>query len=251
MILIARCPNCDTVFRLTVTQLQAQDGKVCCGQCRCVFNAFSTLSLVAESQIASITPMVTVEQGEQPTPAVAEMVDAAGEAPDFLAPPKTHQKTSRSLWVASCFLLIVLLWQFMHGYRSELAIASPAWRTFLENYCAVMQCSIALPKQLALLSLESSELQFNSDDASDEISLTAIIRNHAVFPQQLPILLLSLTDVNDRVVASQRLRPQDYIAPEAMATIQAGFPPQSEIVIQRHFRLETIEAMGYRLELYY
>ncbi len=251
MIFITRCTNCYTVFRLTVMQLQARDGKVCCGQCRCVFNAFSTLSLVADTQISSITPMVSVGQSEQTIPATVEMADAAGEMPNFLASPTTPLKTSYGLRMASCFLLIVLLWQLMHGYRNELAIASQAWRVFMENYCNIMQCSVALPQQLALLSLESSELQFSPDDALNEISLTAVIRNHAAFPQQLPMLLLSLTDVNDRVVAGRKLRPQDYVVPDAMGKVEAEFPAHGEMVIKRHFRLETIRAMGYRLELLY
>ncbi len=39
-----RCPNCETVYRVTPQQLQASSGQVRCGRCREVFDAFSTLS---------------------------------------------------------------------------------------------------------------------------------------------------------------------------------------------------------------
>jgi predicted Zn finger-like uncharacterized protein len=35
-----RCPGCNTVFRVTSEQLRAKMGKVRCGQCQFVFNAF-------------------------------------------------------------------------------------------------------------------------------------------------------------------------------------------------------------------
>ena len=38
-----RCPQCETVFRVTPTQLKARAGKVRCGQCQSVFNALDTL----------------------------------------------------------------------------------------------------------------------------------------------------------------------------------------------------------------
>ncbi|MFT3848072.1 MAG: DUF3426 domain-containing protein [Propionivibrio sp.] len=39
----SRCPNCQTVFRVTPEQLKARAGKVRCGQCQSVFNALDSL----------------------------------------------------------------------------------------------------------------------------------------------------------------------------------------------------------------
>ena len=39
----SRCPNCQTVFRVTPEQLRARAGKVRCGQCQAVFNALDSL----------------------------------------------------------------------------------------------------------------------------------------------------------------------------------------------------------------
>jgi len=38
-----RCPACDTVFRVTSEQLRLKAGKVRCGHCQGVFNAFDQL----------------------------------------------------------------------------------------------------------------------------------------------------------------------------------------------------------------
>jgi len=253
MIFITRCTNCHSIFRLTVAQLRVQDGRVRCGQCRSIFNALSTLAIAADTQIASITLLSTIEQFEQPVTVGAELVNDAGERFNFLDAPATNQSSSRSLRVVNYILLVLLLWQLIHGFRSEIAVASPAWRSVLENYCAVMQCDIALPRQLSLLNLESSELKFNStdDDGKNEINLTAIISNQAPFSQELPALLLSLTNVNNQVVASQILYPQDYLSPEALDKIKTEFPAKHEILIQRQLKFEAAEVEGYRLELRY
>ena len=34
-----RCPQCQTVFRITAAQLKARDGRVRCGRCQNVFRA--------------------------------------------------------------------------------------------------------------------------------------------------------------------------------------------------------------------
>jgi len=47
-----RCPACSTVFRVTSDQLRAKAGKVRCGYCQAVFNAFD--ELIDETQPAAV-----------------------------------------------------------------------------------------------------------------------------------------------------------------------------------------------------
>ena len=48
-----RCPDCQTIFRVTPEQLKARAGKVRCGQCQTVFNALDSL---LEENIAATAP---------------------------------------------------------------------------------------------------------------------------------------------------------------------------------------------------
>lgn len=60
-----RCPVCTTVFRVTTEQLRLRAGKVRCGHCQAVFNAFDALvSEVHEPLIE--TPQVEEPQVEEP-----------------------------------------------------------------------------------------------------------------------------------------------------------------------------------------
>ena len=51
-----RCPACSTVFRVTSDQLRAKAGKVRCGYCQAVFNAFD--ELIDETQAVATQPLV-------------------------------------------------------------------------------------------------------------------------------------------------------------------------------------------------
>jgi predicted Zn finger-like uncharacterized protein len=42
--LVTRCPDCQTSFRITVATLQEADGRVRCGRCETVFSAFNSLT---------------------------------------------------------------------------------------------------------------------------------------------------------------------------------------------------------------
>jgi predicted Zn finger-like uncharacterized protein len=78
-----RCPNCQTVFRITSEQLKARAGKVRCGHCQVVFNAFDSLIEEREERKewdpASVsTPASAVDTHVKPEPvsAAATSVDA-------------------------------------------------------------------------------------------------------------------------------------------------------------------------------
>ena len=51
---ITRCPNCETTFRVTSSQLSVADGKVRCGTCLRVFNASDHMLLENYDDEASI-----------------------------------------------------------------------------------------------------------------------------------------------------------------------------------------------------
>lgn len=74
MALVARCPDCFTVFRVTPLHLQAHGGEVRCGQCNHIFNGFAALLTMEEPE--TIKPVKTGEA-------------AIGEA------SKTSESTSR------------------------------------------------------------------------------------------------------------------------------------------------------------
>jgi predicted Zn finger-like uncharacterized protein len=92
MSLLTRCPHCDTLFRVTPSQLQARGGKVRCGRCMNVFDGFQALAV--EEGDAPSEPVRFDPERAPPTPvppSAGASVDLAPPAPAFVepAPPTT------------------------------------------------------------------------------------------------------------------------------------------------------------------
>lgn len=245
MTLITRCPGCHAVFRLTGIQLHACNGDVRCGRCRRVFNGFVTLITVPEACIhpVAISAESIPDQPESDNVAVVPVAESSFPADHFGVQPSV-QENLRWWLIPNALLLLLLLGQFMHAYRTEIFITFPAFQPILGRYCDLMQCEIDLPRHLHLLSLESSDLRVNSSAEPDVVALSAIIRNHAPFPQALPALLLTLTDSDEEPLASRIFTVEDYLD---SVTVLNG---DSEIQVQCFLNIE-LDAVGYKLELIY
>ena len=79
-----RCTHCDTVFRVTPQQLQVSSGKVRCGRCNEVFDAFSSLSAQLPAAVPQeAAPPGPIESFEPPpswTVATQDLDEPAAEA---------------------------------------------------------------------------------------------------------------------------------------------------------------------------
>jgi predicted Zn finger-like uncharacterized protein len=79
-----RCPACGTVFRVTSDQLRAKAGKVRCGYCQAVFNAFD--ELIDETQPAAVTQSPAEEQVNLEAAAVEYVADERADTIAAAAP---------------------------------------------------------------------------------------------------------------------------------------------------------------------
>ena len=86
-----RCPDCQTIFRVTPEQLKARAGKVRCGHCQSVFNALDSL-------LDDETKIVTSRLGPDRF-RVAGTAEFNGENKDIRA-DRTRPLID---WVARCF----------------------------------------------------------------------------------------------------------------------------------------------------
>lgn len=96
-----RCPACSTTFRVTSEQLRLKAGKVRCGQCFAVFNAFESLidedtdipaqeSPAAPEKISApeIQPIAAETEIKQAAPTInTPKIEAAAEATEISEPP--------------------------------------------------------------------------------------------------------------------------------------------------------------------
>ncbi|MBK6355305.1 MAG: DUF3426 domain-containing protein [Betaproteobacteria bacterium] len=151
----------------------------------------------------------------------------------------------RAVWpfiVVAILLFIGLFGQMMYFFRTDIVLRFPAVAGLYE-FAAV---DIPLPRNAALVSIETSDLQ--SDNARGLFVLQAMLKNRAAYIQDWPALELSLTDVNDAVVSRRIMFAADYLPP---GTTSDAFPANGEIAVKLWIEAKESGASGYRLYIFY
>lgn len=281
MALVTLCPECRTTFRITPEQLKACGGEVRCGHCQQVFNSFATLITVDESEIGESRQLTNHQLAEQkrdntadarvisglPGNSAKSMACYLNQEPEPEADPGAEGSTKPvydpaynfdaipqrininwQKWLVPglCFF-ITLLGLMGYIYRGEIANSTPVLRPFLERVCLIFSCRVPYQHDITLLSIESSDLQVDAVKNPGVAELIAIIRNHAPFSQELPVLRLTLTDQYDQVVASYQYTPAEYLG-ENKEKVQV-IAPGKELNIHFKFNTPDSSATGYRLFL--
>ncbi|MES1981406.1 MAG: zinc-ribbon and DUF3426 domain-containing protein [Pseudomonadota bacterium] len=160
------------------------------------------------------------------------------------------RRTHRGWWILGCLLLLImLLAQAAYFFRVELAARLPGLKPALISYCKLLHCSVPLPHQADLMSIESSELEVADPAQANVITLNAILRNHADYAQAYPNLELALTDAADKVVARRIFVPAEYLAPENNEA--RGIAAEREASLKLRLDTTDLKPTGYRLFLFY
>jgi len=175
---------------------------------------------------------------------VEELVQPPGSAlEDFLQAPPPR----RWPWVlGSAFALLALAMQAIIALRVELTVLHPPLKPVLVELCAAIGCEVGLPRQIDLISIESSALH---PGKGNRLELVASVRNRAPFAQQYPHLEVTLTDAADRAVVRRAFAPREWLP--AGLDSEAGFAAQSELAIDLMLQAKDIAPAGYRLYIFY
>lgn len=153
-----------------------------------------------------------------------------------------------TLWSAGILLLSLLAAaQLAYLFRTELVIAQPALKPLFEQICARLGCTLPAPRRADLISIESSELNPDSERAP-LLRLNALLRNGATHAQDWPHLELSLTDTSDRPIVRRVLAPADYLPADRQGS---EFAAASEQAVSVLVDPTDTNAGGYRLYVFY
>ncbi|MFA6014266.1 MAG: DUF3426 domain-containing protein [Gallionellaceae bacterium] len=152
-------------------------------------------------------------------------------------------------WVIVAILLMAgLSLQGIFFYRVEIAAQLPGLKPQLQQYCAVLHCSIALPQKPDLISIESSDLEADPVQANI-VTLNAILRNMAHHVQAYPTVQLSLTDLEDKVIARRNFTPADYL--KTGEDEKLGLSANREISVKLSLDTLELKPAGYKLFVFY
>ncbi len=153
------------------------------------------------------------------------------------------------IWGVGIFIAVMLMMaQSAYFFRTTLAAHLPAIKPALATYCHLFNCSVPLPEDAELISIESSSL--DADPVlENQVTLNALLRSRAAYTQAFPELSLTLNDSEDKPLARRLFLPSEYLpSDENEAT---GFPVNHETIVKLRLHIADLRPVGYRLELFY
>ena len=266
-----RCPQCQTVFRITVTQLKARDGMVRCGRCQNVFRADQQLverPAKGEQKSAGSTrkrsPRKTagagttrktparLGAGQEPPLTEAENAraeTASTETLPTLAPLEVPRRprTRAIYWLLGNLLLVLLLSaQGLVFYGPQLAHQVPALRATIDTLCGPLPCR-RLPA-INMRRLDLVETQVTPHPRYDRaLRIKATLVNRAEMVQPYPQLEVSLIDSQGQLVARRTYGPREYL--QKPEDVGKGLPPQVAVNMQLDITSPGAQANGYEILL--
>jgi predicted Zn finger-like uncharacterized protein len=264
--MVTSCPACTTTFRVTQEQLKHRQGKVRCGQCRGVFDAFKSLAsfpddLPPEQSAPLEAPgsLSTVRAEPEPAPAPSveqgtldidvQQSGSSGYAPvaEVSSVPVTRPRRRR-WWIAAIVLALLLLAQLAYVLRDQISAWWPATRPLYERLCARTGCTVSLPQRSEQLAIDSSDLQ--ADPARPNvIVLTAALRNRGRTVVAHPAIELTLTTAEDQTVARRIFLPADYLPNSGDS--ERGMAALAVVDVRIALDTGDLKPAGYRLFLFY
>jgi len=195
---------------------------------------------VVEEQLAAVEhdetgPAAVTDEIATTAPALAALSPAPQYAgPSFArqrAQPALPARTAKWQWAALVMLAALLAVQVLVADRARLA-SDANWRPVIASLCAVAGCSVPAwhqPGAFSMLSRDVSPIP----DTQGGLNVRATFRNDARWPQSWPVLLLSLSDADGRVLGSRAFSPKEYLGAAATQTELA--PGQSaQIALKLH-----------------
>ena len=187
------------------------------------------------TQSAAPEPLQTAALGPDRTPGFVAQADRAA---------KWRRPGVRLLLGAMALAGIAgLAWQVSLTHHDWLAARWPILRPAVERLCGWSGCSVASPRQLESLAVESSGLVRANGEEGYRLNVT--LHNRAAIPVQVPALDLVLTDATGQIVARRVLRAAE------LGLGRADVEPNAELMLTGLLRIRGAPVTGYTIEIFY
>lgn len=259
MSLATRCPNCNTLFKVTSGQLQLHEGKVRCGQCQAIFSGIEHLTSADTEAWQKLDLSPTQNNGGYSSD--HNLAGGDGTASEDLfgstSPTKpllNFRQGSPAVKLVCLALLLALGIQTLWWQRTALVEQLPAFATRINQSGPGIQ-QLFSEQATQALRVDGSGLQA-LDEQNVRVDLT--LTNRQSLPSQWPHLKIELLDPQGLVMASKSLAPGDYQLRNQGSASQAPLILGLQTVeVLAYLNLSTLNkqlpesaATGFRLELY-
>lgn len=145
---------------------------------------------------------------DDPKSYLANIEPAPVEMMDFSSP-----NAQRWLWRAGVIFVGLLLLVQIAIVRFDTLSKHPSYRPFFGSVCKIAGCT--LPMLIDTQQIRTTNLIVRSHPRQQKaLIIDAILINNAKFKQAFPALQLEFSDINDQLVASRQLQPDEYLRGE-------------------------------------
>lgn len=140
--------------------------------------------------------------------------------PSFLHRDRKASRPARNerrlLTIGIAALALLLLLQLLLADRARLA-ADAGWRPLVSGTCRLLGCDVPPWREPTAFTMIERDVRAHPGTPG-ALRVSATFRNDARWPQAWPTLLLTLSDVDGRVVGARAFAPGDYLDASAAAT---------------------------------
>lgn len=272
-----RCPECRTAFRITPAQLEARAGLVRCGSCAAAFQAdqhlFDTLPDNAATQEIARTDdsrddardggggALSGRSGLLPSRGTSTSLYVGTDAAPMEGAPTTmpedglplmddlpfgraRRRVPTALWYLGAVLsLVVFAGQMAYFYAPSLA-RDARLQPWLARYCERLGCTIQPPPGKLPIDLAETAVEPHPQ-FQNALRLHAVLVNRAERARPWPLMEVSLTDSEGKLLARRHFNATQYLE----SPPSAGAPPAVAVRTQIDVIPADGRAVGYEIRL--
>lgn len=149
-------------------------------------------------------------------------------------------------WLGGILILLIIAASQVLYFNFDSWARTPQWRPFYTQVCTYLDCS--LPKIQNINNMATQHLVVQTHPKlKGALMIDTLLYNKADYTQPFPDLLLVFRDLNERVIASRRFTPKQYLSGELAG--QSDMTPKSHT----HIAIEIVdpgpEALSYHIDL--
>lgn len=169
----------------------------------------------------------------------------------YSLPPQLESRpvraTMRTLFYGVSILMLVAALVIQYGYNQRIPLReNETLRPWLDALCQLTNCPMPPKRDPSKIELVDNMMQ-SHPRYQHSLLVTATLINRADYAQPYPIVEITMTDLQQRVVARRTFRPEEYLAGDFAGM---SFTPNVEVPLMLELSDPGDKAVGFKFDFY-
>jgi predicted Zn finger-like uncharacterized protein len=165
--------------------------------------------------------------------------------PQLEARPVRATMRTFTYMLSNLMLVAALGTQYAYSHRIALQ-ENETLRPWLDTLCQITACPLPPRRDLDKIELVDNMMQ-SHPRYQDSLLITATLINRADYVQPYPIVEITMTDLQQKMVAQRTFRPEEYLAGDIA---EMGFTPNVEVALMLEVTDPGNNAVGFKFDFY-